>query len=66
MKIAQTDSGYSIKCSREELSVLGNALNNIPQAVSEQDYSSLIGTSKAEVNALLDIIVARLNADTTA
>lgn len=61
MNITNIGENFSLNCSRDELSVIGNALNNIPQAVSEQDYSSLIGVSKQEANILLDLIVSHLN-----
>ncbi|MEQ1509643.1 MAG: hypothetical protein ABL909_04480 [Sphingopyxis sp.] len=64
MKISHHDNGrFNLSCTREELAILSNALNNIPQAVSESDYSSLIGASKAEVEKVLDLLCAALSAD---
>ena len=51
---------FCVYCSREELSVLSNALNNIPQAVDESEYTALIGETKVKVNKILDILVASL------
>ena len=63
MKITRSaDGNYSIACTRDELMVLNNALNNIPQAVDEYEYTTLIGATKADTNALLDIISGALNA----
>jgi hypothetical protein len=52
---------FRIKCSREELIVLSNALNNIPQAVDEQEYTTLIGASKTDTHKVLNAIVEALN-----
>ena len=61
MKILkENENNFNVKCSREELSVLSNALNNIPQAVDESEYTSLIGVTKARVTRLLDILVVPL------
>jgi hypothetical protein len=46
-----------------ELTILSNALNNIPQAVDEQEYTTLISASKSETNKILDTIVTALNSD---
>ena len=61
MKISKaSENSFNVECSREELSVLSNALNNIPQAVDESEYTSLIGETKANVNKILDNLVASL------
>lgn len=61
MKISRHDDGsFTLKCDRSELSILSNALNNIPQAVHEQEYTSLIGATKADATVLLDQCVAAL------
>jgi hypothetical protein len=57
------DGSFLIKCSQNELAILSNALNNIPQAVDEQEYTTLISASKSETNKILDTIVAALNSD---
>lgn len=56
MKISHDDGKFEIDCSREELAILNNALNNIPQAVSVNEYTSLIGATKDEVEAMLEKI----------
>ena len=56
MKISHDDGKFEIDCSREELAILNNALNNIPQAVSANEYTSLIGATKDEVEAILEKI----------
>jgi hypothetical protein len=54
------NSDFQIECSRDELIVLSNALNNIPQAVDEWEYTTLIGATKTEADKVLDAIVAAL------
>jgi hypothetical protein len=62
MNILREENGnFCLECSHDELIILSNALNNIPQAVDEQEYTTLIGASKAETTNVLDIIVAALN-----
>jgi hypothetical protein len=56
MKIISDGDVFGVVLSRVEMSILNNALNNIPQAVSELDYTTLIGASKSEVTAMLDSI----------
>ena len=56
MRISHDDGKFEIDCSRDELVILNNALNNIPQAVSVNEYTSLIGATKAEVEAMLEKI----------
>lgn len=56
MKIISNGDVFNIVLSRIEMCILNNALNNIPQAVSELDYTTLIGASKSEVTAMLDSI----------
>lgn len=64
MKIeALENDEFSLHCSREELAILNNALNNIPEAVDEVEYTTLIGATKEEADALLDIIHAALETD---
>lgn len=64
MNIFQEDSGdFRIECTRHELIILSNALNNIPQAVDEQDYTTLIGATKLETIEVLDAIIAALEED---
>ena len=61
MNISQEDSDHFwIECNRHELIILSNALNNIPQAVDEQEYTTLIGATKLETIRILDAIVAVL------
>jgi hypothetical protein len=54
------NSDFQIECSRDELIILSNALNNIPQAVDECEYTTLIGAAKTEADKVLDAIVAAL------
>jgi hypothetical protein len=64
MNIQKDENGsFLIKCSQNELTILSNALNNIPQAVDEQEYTTLISASKSETNKVLDTIVTALNSD---
>ena len=60
MKIESNDGDFKIECSRDELSILSNALNNIPQAVSLHDYGSLIGAQKDQVDKMLGQLVSVL------
>ena len=61
MKILKVnENNFNMECSREELSVILNALSNIPQVVDESEYTSLIGVQKASVNKILDTLVASL------
>jgi hypothetical protein len=58
MNISKTSNGaFNIECNLEELIVLCNALNNIPQAVSESEYSSLIGRSQTDTRKIIDTIL---------
>jgi hypothetical protein len=62
MNILKSENGnFYIECSRDELIILSNALNNIPQAVDEQEYTTLIGASKTDAHKVLDAIVGALN-----
>ncbi len=62
MNISKKENGeFRIDCSREELVILSNALNNIPQAVDEQEYTTLIGASKTDTNKVLNAIISALN-----
>jgi hypothetical protein len=64
MKIDALDDGhFALHCTREELSILNNALNNIPQAVDEVEYTTLIGATKDEADALLKTIHGALASD---
>ena len=64
MKIDALDNGkFALHCTREELSILNNALNNIPQAVDEVEYTTLIGATKDEADQLLATIHAALSDD---
>lgn len=59
MKIEKSDeSQYTITCDNIEMMIISNALNNIPQAVSDGDFSTLIGGSKIEVQNILDALIA--------
>lgn len=59
MKVEKTDrSHFSIKCNAVEMMIISNALNNIPQAVSDGDFGALIGGYKEEVQHILDALLA--------
>ena len=53
MKITHNKEKFEIDCSRDELVILNNALNNIPQAVGANEFTTLIGATKDEVDAIL-------------
>lgn len=53
MKITRNNYRFEIDCSRDELVILNNALNNIPQPVSVDEYTTLIGATRDEVEAVL-------------
>jgi hypothetical protein len=57
----EANGDFNIKCSHDELIIISNALNNIPQAVSENEYTTLIGASKAETKEVLNIVSTALN-----
>lgn len=56
MKIISDGDVFTVVLNRVEMCILNNALNNIPQAVSELGYTTVIGASKSEVTAMLDSI----------
>lgn len=56
MKISHEDDKFEIDCNRDELMILNNALNNIPQAVGANEYTTLIGATRDEVEAVLNKI----------
>ena len=61
MKILKvSENNFNMECSHEELSVILNARSNIPQAVDESEYTSLIGVPKASVNKILGTLAASL------
>ena len=61
MKVSRTAfDSFVIECSRQELDILRNALNNIPQPVDECEYTTLIGATKESTNKLLDSLVEAL------
>jgi hypothetical protein len=51
---------FVIECSRQELDILRNAVNNIPQPVDECEYTTLIGATKESTDKLLDSLVEAL------
>ena len=62
MKISKKNSdNYLLECSREELILLSNALNNIPQAVDEEEYPTLIGATKIDTDKILDMLIEALD-----
>jgi hypothetical protein len=53
MKIEKRDSGlFNIDCSVEEFYILCAALNNIEQQVDPQEYTTLMGATGEEINAV--------------
>jgi hypothetical protein len=57
MKIKEIENNsFTLNCDRQELIILNNALNNIPQSVGEGEYTTLIGATKEEADALLSTI----------
>lgn len=61
MQILKTDSNnFRIECNHGELDILRNALNNIPQAVDECEYTTLIGATKEETDQVLATLVNAL------
>jgi hypothetical protein len=62
MKICRsTFDSFLIECNRQELDILRNALNNIPQPVDECEYTTLIGATKESTNKILDTLVEALH-----
>ena len=60
MKSTHNKEKFEIDCSRDELVILNNALNNIPQAVGANEFTTLIGATKEEVDAILAKIAKAL------
>ena len=61
MKVSRSAlDSFLIECSRHELDILRNALNNSPQPVDECEYTTLIGATKESTNKLLDSLVEAL------
>lgn len=61
MKVSKLNKdSFLIECSRDELNILRNSLNNIPQAVDECEYTTLIGATKENTNNIVDILVDAL------
>lgn len=62
MKVSKKNrDSFVLECSREELILLSNALNNIPQAVDEEEYTALIGATKIDTDKILDILLEVLD-----
>lgn len=57
MKLSKNNGTFVLECSNDELTILVNALNNIPQAVDDCEYTTLIGATKEETEALLAALV---------
>jgi hypothetical protein len=61
MKIAKLDSGdFKIECNIDELMILSNVINNIPQAVDDVEYTTLIGATVSEIEEIHHIILDAL------
>jgi hypothetical protein len=53
MKInKQTDGTYALTCSAEEFDILCAALNNIEQQVDPQEYTTLMGATGDQIDAV--------------
>lgn len=62
MKVLKKNSNnFILECSRDELILLSNALNNIPQAVDEKEYTTLIGATKLDTDKILDMLLEALD-----
>jgi hypothetical protein len=62
MKVSKKNrDSFVLECSREELIILSNALNNIPQAVDEEEYTTLIGATKTDTDKILDMLIEALD-----
>lgn len=57
MKLSKNNDTFVLECNNDELTILVNALNNIPQAVDDCEYTTLIGATKEETDALLAALV---------
>lgn len=54
MKIFNSsENKFTIECNEDELTIISNALNNIPQAVDECEYTTLIAGTTEEVDVIL-------------
>jgi hypothetical protein len=59
MKITKdSDRSFNIHCSIEEFIILCNALNNIEQQVDPIEYTTLIGATGSEINAVRQAMFA--------
>jgi hypothetical protein len=56
----EKDDRFHIRCDRDEVIILANAINNLGQAVDHHDHHTLIGASEAEVRAVHDRLLAAL------
>lgn len=62
MKVLKKNSdSFILECSRDELILLSNALNNIPQAVDEEEYTTLIGATKFDTDKIQDMLLEALD-----
>lgn len=53
MKIKQNDNGsYDLHCQPAEFAILCAALNNIEQQVDPQEYTTLMGATGEEIEAV--------------
>jgi hypothetical protein len=59
MKIEHNDDGaYTIHCTAHEYEILCAALNNIEQKVDAQEYTTLMGATGDEINAVRSAMFA--------
>ncbi len=52
---------FQIECSRDELVILSNAINNLPQSVDEIEHTTLIGATTAEITSVHQVLLNTLN-----
>jgi hypothetical protein len=53
------DNSFNIRCSIEEFYILCAALNNIEQQVDPQEYTTLMGATGPEINAVRKAMFAQ-------
>ncbi len=63
MKISHDDGGkFHIQCNQDEMMILCNALANIEQAVSKNEYTTLIGAPLDEIEGVRKAMISALQA----
>jgi hypothetical protein len=63
MKVSHENSGiFHIQCDQDEMMILCNALGNIEQAVSKNEYTTLIGAPLDEIEVVRKAMIGALKA----